>query len=153
MCALSINVPIWKKSGSLSYAPRISQIIFSFDPKIFETIVNIVVCKSQMSLKWSFYILTFDRPSSFVDFKNRMQLCRKINKKQRKCHVSGVSGKPEGRITTGVHGLPKYIYITTCFSIPEDRVVTSVRELRDKRSDCFGRWPSGKGCRQLWVES
>ena len=46
------------------------------------------------------YILIFDRVHKFVDFKNRIHLCRKANKRQRKCHVNCVGGIPKGIATT-----------------------------------------------------
>ena len=33
-----------------------------------------------------------------MDFKNRMQLCLKVNKKQQKCHMNCVGGMLEGRV-------------------------------------------------------
>ena len=46
MCGLSIKVPIWKKSGNLSYAPRISR-IYPYTEHLFKNFVQVIVerCK------------------------------------------------------------------------------------------------------------
>ena len=55
--------------------------------------------------------LTFDKPCKFVDFKNRIQLCLNINKRQRKFHVICMGGMPEGRVTTRCVGLLKINFL------------------------------------------
>ena len=51
--------------------------------------------------------LTFDRPSKFVDFENRMCLCLKENKRQRKDPVNCASGMPDKKVTTRCVGVRK----------------------------------------------
>ena len=45
------------------------------------------------------YARYLTRPRRLHRFQNRMDLCLKVNKGQRKCHVNCVSGIPEGKVT------------------------------------------------------
>ena len=51
--------------------------------------------------------LTLDEPCRFVDFKNRMHLWLKVNKRQWKYHVNCVGGILEGRVITRCVGVWK----------------------------------------------
>ena len=94
---------------------------------------------------------TFDRLRKLREFQNRMHLCLKVNKRQRKCRMNCMSGMLEGRVTTRCLDLRKN-YITA-----EDFDLGVGGELREKESGkretrCHavlgaGRGPDGLGVR------
>ena len=62
--------------------------------RLFSVCLNLYMCISN-HINHKYNILTFDRPCNFLDFKTRAQLCVKVNKRQRKCHVNCVYVLPE----------------------------------------------------------
>ena len=93
--------------SGISFFKAVFWRLFSLMLKSFEVIVWKRFIHAEYCWRSKCYLLTFERPCNIVDCKNKLQLCLKVNKRQRKCHANCVGGMPERKITTWCVGVRK----------------------------------------------